>query len=99
MSKRPNEAELAALVEISVPEPLLAYHGFRTVEIAKAIRAGGALPTLTVAERDGRYVLVEGKDEFAALKLVGIGMAPVRIVEESRPDWRRKEPLWKRRMR
>jgi hypothetical protein len=79
-----------ALFEISIPEPMLAYHASRVVEIAQAIRAGGERPVLTVVERDDgfSYVLVDGKDELAALKLVGAGMARVRVVGEPRQEWR-----------
>ncbi len=44
----------------------------------------------TVAERNGRFVLIEGKDEFAAWKLVGAETAPVHIVGEARQGWRTK---------
>jgi hypothetical protein len=87
------------LTEIDVPAPLLAYHATRTVEIARLIRAGKPIAPLAVAERNGRYVLVAGKDEFAALKLVGIEMAEARIVDMA-IGWRRKEQqLWKRNPR
>jgi hypothetical protein len=67
------------LTEIDVPPAMLAYHATRTVELAKTIRAGQPIAPLTVAERNGRYVLIKGKDEFAAWKLVGAETAPVRI--------------------
>lgn len=75
------------LTEIDVPTPLLAYSATRTVELAKAIRAGQAIVPLVVVERNGKYALVEGKDEFAALRLVGSETAEVRFV---RSQWRER---------
>jgi hypothetical protein len=71
--------KLIPLAAIDVPPPLLAYHGTRTVEIAKSLRAGIEIKPLSVVKIRGRHILVEGKDELAALKLVGAETAPVRI--------------------
>jgi hypothetical protein len=54
------------LAEIDVPPAMLAYHATRTVELAKTIRAGQPNAPLTVVERNGRFVLIGGNDEFAA---------------------------------
>jgi hypothetical protein len=67
------------LAAIEVPPPLLAYHATRTVELAKAIRAGIEIEPLSVVKKRGGYVLTAGKNEFAALMLVGAETAPVRI--------------------
>jgi ParB-like nuclease domain len=72
-------AKLIPIAKIDVPTPLLAYHATRTVEIAATIRGGKAIEPLSVVKISGRYILIEGKDELAALKLVGAETAPVRI--------------------
>jgi ParB-like chromosome segregation protein Spo0J len=87
---RPARYVTLRLAAIEVPPPLLAYHATRTVELAKAIRAGKAIEPLTVTKKSGRFVLIQGKDEFAALKLVGAEAAPVRIVDDIRLTWRER---------
>lgn len=87
-----------AIAEIDVTPDMRAYHATRTVELARAIRAGEPIEPLAVAERDGRCVLVGGRDELAALRLVGATNAPVRVVEETAPRWRGAH-LQKRRVR
>jgi hypothetical protein len=77
------------LASIDVPAAMLAYHATRTVELAKALRAGRAIEPLAVVKKFGRYVLVVGKDEFAALKLVGAEKAPVRTEMSIRKPSRR----------
>ena len=78
------------LDEIVIPETARAYHAFNTVAIAAAIRSGKTpAPVLNVVERAGRFELVEGRDEFATLRLAGAETALVHIVEEPRRDWRR----------
>ena len=72
-------AKLIPIAKIDVPTPLLAYHATQAVELAKAIRAGNAIEPLTVTKKSGRFVLIQGKDEFAALVLVGAETALVRI--------------------
>jgi hypothetical protein len=76
---RPARHVTLRLAAIEVPPPLLAYHATRTVELAKAIRVGIEIEPLSVVKKRDRYILVEGKDELAALKLVGAETAPVRI--------------------
>ena len=83
-------AKLIPIAKIDVPTPLLAYHATQAVELAKAIRAGNAIEPLTVTKKSGRFVLIQGKDEFAALKLVGAETAPVRIVDDIRLTWRKR---------
>jgi hypothetical protein len=82
--------EKIPLTAIDVPAPLLAYHATRTVELAGLIRAGKPIAPLSIVMRDGRYVLIEGKDEFAAWNLVGAGMAPVRVVKNTGSNWRER---------
>jgi ParB-like nuclease domain len=78
---------------IDVPAAMLAYDATRTVELAKAIRAGKAIEPLTVVKQFGRYVLTEGKDELAAWKLIGAETAPVRVVGNTRSNWRGRQLL------
>jgi hypothetical protein len=78
------------LTEIDVPAAMLAYHATRTVELARLIRAGKPIAPLSIVRRDGRYVLIEGKDELAAWRLVGAGMAPVRVVKNTGSNWRER---------
>jgi ParB-like chromosome segregation protein Spo0J len=78
---------------IDVPAAMLAYDATRTVKIAAAIRAGKVIEPLTVVKKCGRYVLVKGKDEFAAWKLVGAETAPVRVVDDIRLTWRERRLL------
>jgi hypothetical protein len=75
------------LTEIDVPATMLAYHATRTVELARLIRAGKPIAPLSIVRRDGRYILIEGKDELAAWRLVGAGMAPVRV-KNTGSNWR-----------
>jgi hypothetical protein len=84
---------LVPIAEIDVPTSLLAYHATTTVQLAKAIRAGVEIEPLSVVKNHGRYVLVEGKDEFAALKLVGAEMAPVRFAVDIPLTWRQRRLL------
>jgi hypothetical protein len=76
---RPARLISLQLTSIDVPTALRAYHATRTVEIARAIRAGKAINSLAVVKKRGRYILTDGKNEFAALRLVGAETAPVRI--------------------
>ena len=87
---RPARHVTLRLAAIEVPPPLLAYHATRTVELAKAIRAGIEIEPLTVTKKSGRFVLIQGKDELAAWKLVGAETAPVRFGDEIRLTWRER---------
>jgi len=78
------------LTEIDVPAAMLAYHATRTVELARLIRAGKPIAPLSIVRRDGRCVLIEGKDELAAWKLVGAETALVNVIAETRPNWRER---------
>jgi hypothetical protein len=76
---RPARHVTLRLAAIEIPPSLLAYHATRTVELANAIRAGIEIEPLSVVKKRGGYVLTAGKNEFAALMLVGAVSAPVRI--------------------
>ncbi len=54
------------------------------------IRADKPIAPLSIARHHGRYVLIEGKDELAAWKLVGAWMAPVRFVKNTGSNWRER---------
>jgi hypothetical protein len=90
---RPAHHVFAPIDEIEVPAPLLAYDAARTVELAKAIRSGKTIDPLAVVKKRGRYILVEGKDELAALRLVDAETAPVRLVADITLTWRQRRLL------
>ncbi len=63
--------------QIEIPATMRPYHAFRTVEIARSIRAGEPIAPLAVALRDGHYVFVGDRDVLEAWKLVGAEKVPV----------------------
>ncbi len=73
---------------------MLAYHATRTVEIARDIRAGKEIaPLVVVKKKRGQYILVEGQDAMAALRLVGAETAAVRFVVDITLTWRQRRLL------
>jgi ParB-like chromosome segregation protein Spo0J len=67
--------------EIDLSHTIRPYNAAVVGELARSIRAIGLQTPLTCVIRDGRHILVAGRNRLEALRLVGAEQAPVRIVD------------------
>ena len=79
--KHTQKGTWIALEEIDVPSSARPHNATDVVALAGSIREIGLQTLLSVVERDGRYVLIAGRHRLEALRLIGVGKAPCRIVD------------------
>ena len=70
-----------ALDEIDVSQMTRPYNAEVVAALATSIRAIGLQHMLTCVERDGKHVLVAGRNRLEALRIIGAEKAPCRIVD------------------
>ena len=93
---RPAKHTFVAIDEIDPSHTIRPYNATVVAELAQSIRALGLQTPLTCVIRDGRHILVTGRNRLEALRLVGAEQAPVRIVDFDDVDaqlWRLSENL------
>jgi ParB-like chromosome segregation protein Spo0J len=93
---RPAKHVFLPLDEIDLSHTIRPYNAAVVGELAQSIRAIGLQTPLTCVVRDGRHVLVAGRNRLEALRLVGAEQAPVRIVDFDDVEaqlWRLSENL------
>jgi ParB-like chromosome segregation protein Spo0J len=78
---RPAKHMFVAIDEIDHSHAIRPYNATVVAELAQSIRAIGLQTPLTCVIRDGRHILVTGRNRLEALRLVGAEQAPVRIVD------------------
>jgi ParB-like chromosome segregation protein Spo0J len=78
---RPAKHMFVAIDEIDHNHAIRPYNATVVAELAQSIRALGLQTPLTCVIRDGRRILVTGRNRLEALRLVGAEQAPVRIVD------------------
>jgi len=76
---RPAEHTFVAIDEIDPSCTIRPYNATVVAELAQSIRAIGLQTPLTCVIRDGRHVLVTGRNRLEALRLVGAEQAPGRF--------------------
>ena len=93
---RPAKHMFVAIDEIDHSHAIRPYNATVVAELAQSIRAIGLQTPLTCVIRDGRHILVVGRNRLEALRLVGAEQAPVRIVDFDDVEaqlWRLSENL------
>ena len=93
---RPAKHTFVAIDEIDHSHAIRPYNATVVAELAQSIRAIGLQTPLTCIIRDGRHILVAGRNRLEALRLVGAEQAPVRIVDFDDVEaqlWRLSENL------
>ena len=80
---RPAEHTFVAIDEIDPSCTIRPYNATVVAELAQSIRAIGLQTPLTCVIRDGRHILVAGRNRLEALRTIGAEQAPVRIVDFS----------------
>jgi ParB-like chromosome segregation protein Spo0J len=93
---RPAKHAFVAIDEIDHSHTIRPYNATVVAELAQSIRAIGLQTPLTCVIRDGRHILVTGRNRLEALRVVGAEQAPVRIVDFDDVDaqlWRLSENL------
>jgi hypothetical protein len=93
---RPAKHTFVPLDEIDLSHTIRPYNASVVAELAQSIRAIGLQTPLTCVIRDGRHILVAGRNRLEALRLVGAEQAPVRIVDFNDVEaqlWRLSENL------
>jgi hypothetical protein len=78
---RPARHVFLPIDEIDLSHTIRPYNAAVVGELAQSIRAIGLQTPLTCVIRDGRHILVAGRNRLEALRLVGVEQAPVRIVD------------------
>jgi hypothetical protein len=78
---RPAKHAFVTIDEIDHSHAIRPYNAPVVAELAQSIRAIGLQTPLTCVIRDGRHILVTGRNRLEALRLVGAEQAPVRIVD------------------
>jgi ParB family transcriptional regulator, chromosome partitioning protein len=78
---RPARHVLLPIDEIDLSHTIRPYNAAVVAELAQSIRAIGLQTPLTCVIRDGRHILVAGRNRLEALRLVGAEQAPVCIVD------------------
>jgi ParB-like chromosome segregation protein Spo0J len=78
---RPDLHVFLPIDEIDLTHTIRPYNAAVVGELAQSIRTIGLQTPLTCVIRDGRHILVAGRNRLEALRLVGAEEAPVRIVE------------------
>ena len=93
---RPAKHTFVAIDEIDLSHTIRPYNASVVGELAQSIRAIGLQTPLTCVVRDGRHILVAGRNRLEALRLVGAEEAPVRVVDFDDVEaklWRLSENL------
>jgi ParB-like chromosome segregation protein Spo0J len=78
---RPAKHVFVPIEKIDLSHAIRPYNAAVVGELAHSIRAIGLQTPLTCVVRDGRHILVSGRNRLEALRLVGAEQAPVRIVD------------------
>jgi ParB-like chromosome segregation protein Spo0J len=78
---RPAKHVFVPLDEIDLSHTIRPYNATVVGEIAQSIRAIGLQTPLTCVVRDGKHILVSGRNRLEALRTIGAEQAPVRIVD------------------
>jgi hypothetical protein len=92
---RPAKHVFVPLDEIDLSHAIRPYNATVVAELAQSIRAIGLQTPLTCVIRDGRHILVTGRNRLEALRLVGAEQehgAPLETVLHALAD-RRAGPL------
>jgi ParB-like chromosome segregation protein Spo0J len=93
---RPARHVFVPLDEIDISHAIRPYNASVVAELAHSIRAIGLQTPLTCVVRDGKHILVSGRNRLEALRTIGAEEAPVRIVDFSDIEaqlWRFSENL------
>jgi ParB-like nuclease domain len=93
---RPARNVFLPIDEIDLSHAIRPYNATVVAELAQSIRAIGLQTPLTCIVRDGKHILVAGRNRLEALRTVGAEEAPVRIVEFDDVEaqlWRLSENL------
>jgi ParB-like chromosome segregation protein Spo0J len=93
---RPAKHTFVAIGEIDLSHTIRPYNASVVAELAQSIRAIGLQTPLTCIVREGRCVLVSGRNRLEALSVIGCEQAPVRIVDFDDVDaqlWQLSENL------
>jgi ParB-like chromosome segregation protein Spo0J len=78
------------LANIEIPSIARPYNATAVVDLSRSIALIGLQSAPTVVEREGRYVLVAGRNRIEALRLLGVESVLVRLVDMDDIDAR----LW-----
>jgi ParB-like chromosome segregation protein Spo0J len=78
---RPARHVFLPIDDIDVSHAIRPYNAAIVAELAQSIRAIGLQTPLTCVVRDGKHILVSGRNRLEALRVVGAEQAPVRIVD------------------
>jgi ParB-like chromosome segregation protein Spo0J len=78
---RKAQHKFVPLGEIDLSQTIRPYNAAVVANLAQSIRAIGLQTPLTCISRDGRHILVAGRNRLEALRLIGAVLAPVRIVD------------------
>jgi ParB-like chromosome segregation protein Spo0J len=92
----PAKHTFVAIDEIDLGHTIRPYNASVVAELAQSIRTIGLQTPLTRVVRDGQRVLVSGRNRLEALRVIGCGQAPVRVVDFDDLDaqlWRLSEHL------
>src|SRR5277367_1502950 len=93
---RPAKHVFLPLDEIDLSHTIRPYNATVVAELAQSIRMIGLQTPLTCVVREGKHVLVSGRNRLEALRTIGAEEAPVRIVEFDDVEaqlWRLSENL------
>jgi ParB-like chromosome segregation protein Spo0J len=78
---RPSKHTFVPIDEIDLGHTIRPYNAAVVGELAQSIRAIGLQTPVTCVVRDGKHILVSGRNRLEALRLVGAEQAPVRVVD------------------
>jgi ParB-like chromosome segregation protein Spo0J len=78
---RPAKHVFVPIDEIDLSHTIRPYNAAVVAELAQSIRTIGLQTPITCVVRDGRHVLVAGRNRLEALRTIGAEEAPVRIVD------------------
>jgi ParB-like chromosome segregation protein Spo0J len=78
---RPARHVFVPIDEIDLSYALRPYNATVVTDLAQSIRAIGLQTPPTCVVRDGRHILVAGRNRLEALRTIGVEQAPVRIVD------------------
>ena len=93
---RPARHVFLPIDEIDLSHTIRPYNAAVAAELAQSIRAIGLQTPLTCTVRDGKHILVAGRNRLEALRVIGCEQAPVRVVEFDDTEaqlWRLSENL------
>jgi hypothetical protein len=93
---RPARHVFLPIDEIDLSHTIRPYNAAVVTELAQSIRTIGLQTPLTCIVRDGRHVLVSGRNRLEALRVIGCEEAPIRIVDFDDVDaqlWQLSENL------